>query len=156
MENNNKTNLHKNKVHRILAHSYSMYFIFFLIGVVLDLIFNLKIFNDSFMRPLGFVSLLFATILIFWAQNTSRNLSKENLSKESFHQGPYRFSRSPTHWGLFFLMIGFGMVTNALFVILTTLFSFLIAKYLFLNKQERILEEKYGEAYIEYKKNVKF
>lgn len=156
MSNDNKINIYKNKVHRILAHSYLVYFLFFLLGVTLDLIFNFKIFNDFFVRPLGFISLAFATILIFWAQNTSRNLKKEDISKESFHRGPYRFSRSPTHWGLFFLMLGFGMVTNALFVILTTLFSFFVAKYLFLNKQERILEEKYGDAYIEYKKNVKF
>ena len=67
----------KDKVHIVLAHSYSVYFLLFLAGVFLDLIFNLKIFNFPFMMPLGVVLILLATLLIFWAQRTSRNLNKE-------------------------------------------------------------------------------
>jgi len=36
-------NQHKNKVHIVLAHSYSVYLSLFLVGVFLDLVFNLKI-----------------------------------------------------------------------------------------------------------------
>ncbi len=148
----------KNKVksvHHILVHSYGMYFALFLIGVALDIALKLKIFATSVMVPTGLGLLSLATLIIFWAQKTSRNLNKENITKETFCKGPYCYVRSPTHWGLFLLMLGFGVIANAIFVILTTLISFLVSRFVFLNQEEIILEKKYGEPYLEYKKQVK-
>lgn len=150
-ENNN---YHKNKVHRVLAHSYAFYFILFLIGITLDFIFKFKIFKDSIMVPIGVGVLIISTLLIFWAQKTSRNLSKENISKEAFCKGPYCYTRSPTHWGLFFLMLGFGIIINAVFVILFTFIAFFVSRFIFLEQEEKILLEKYGTPYLEYKKSV--
>jgi protein-S-isoprenylcysteine O-methyltransferase Ste14 len=149
-------NEYKDKVHIILAHSYSVYLSFFLIGVFLDLIFNLKILNVTFVMPLGVILIVLASLLIFWAQKTSRNFKKETLTKETFSKGPYRFSRSPTHWGLFFLTLGFGLVINAVFIVIFSIFSFILTKLIYLKKEEKILEKKYGEPYREYKKSVRF
>ncbi len=156
IENNTENNSsHKDKVHRILAHSYIMYFILFLAGVLLDFIFQIKIFSSAVVMPLGAVFLALASSLIFWAQKTSRDLNKENLSKETFCKGPYCYTRSPTHWGLFFLMLGFGIIANAVFVVLSTLISFLVSRFVFLDKEEAVLAEKYGAPYLEYKRSVK-
>ena len=106
--------------------------------------------------PTGAFLLVLGTILILWAQNTSRHLNTENATKETFCHGPYRFTRTPTNFGLFFLVLGFGIVANALFVILSSLVSFFIAKFVFLKKEEQLLAEKYGAPYLEYKKSVKF
>ena len=156
MKNSTENQVERGSVHKVLAHSYSVYFTLFLIGVSLDLIFNFKVFNNFFMIPLGAIFLALGTLLILWAQKTSRSLNKENLSKKTFYRGPYKYTRGPTHWGLFLMMFGFGMIINAFFVILSTVVSFFISKYIFLNKQEKILEEKYGTSYREYKKTVKF
>lgn len=151
-----KNFLERSSVHWILAHSYTMYFILFLVGVYLDVIFKLKIFSNPIWALTGIVFLIFASFLILWAQKTSRDLNTENVTKETFYRGPYCYTRSPTHWGLFFLMLGFGIVANAVFVILFTLISFLISKFIFLDKEESLLAEKYGTPYLEYKKLVKF
>ena len=156
MEGDNKTDTHKNSVHRVLAHSYSVFFFFFLIGICLDLFFNLRVFNSITATPSGVIFLIIGTLLIIWAQTTSQKLNKENISKETFCHGPYRYTRSPTHWGLFLLMLGFGMINNAFFIVLFSIISFLIAKFVFLNKEEKILASKYGASYLEYKKSVKF
>lgn len=155
MKNTSEINPKKHSVHRILAHSYSVYFLFFLVGVCLDFIFNLKAFNSTLALLLGLLFIVLATVLIFWAQKTSRNLNVQNLSPETFCKGPYCYTRSPTHWGLFFLMIGFGLVANAIFVILFTLIAFLVTRFVFLKKEEMVLENKYGAPYTEYKKAVK-
>lgn len=149
-------NPHKDKVHRILAHSYSAYFIFFLGGIFLDLIFQLKIFEFSAMVLIGVLLMFLASLLILWAQKTSRNLRKENLTVKSFCKGPYRITRSPTHWGLCFLMLGFAIMTGAVFIIISTMLSFIFTKFIYLRKEEKILEKKYGAPYLEYKKTVKF
>jgi protein-S-isoprenylcysteine O-methyltransferase Ste14 len=147
---------HKNKVHKVLIHSYSSFFFFFLIGVYLDLVFNLKVFESKIVEPIGLVFLILGTLLVFWAQKTSRNLKKEGITKETFARGPYRFNRSPTNLGLFFLVLGFGLIANAFFVILFSFVSLIVAKFIFLRKEEKILSEKYGAPYLEYKQSVKF
>ncbi len=157
MENelNQQNNNHRNKAHRILAHSYSVYFVLFLVGVTLDLFWGIEILSSSIMVPVGISLLVFGTLLAVWAQFSTRNVADEVISKETFSKGPYRYSRHPTHWGLFFLVLGFGIMVNATFVILTTLISFVISKFVFVKKQEDVLALKYGAPYMEYKKSVK-
>ncbi len=149
-------NPHKNKIHKILAHSYLFYFILFLFGLFLDFTFSIKIFEKSAMASVGAVFLILGTLLILWAQMSSHKLKKENMSKETFCCGPYRYTRSPTHYGLFLLILGFGIMANALFIIIFSIISFIITKFTFIQKEEKILAEKYGAPYLEYKKSVKF
>ncbi len=148
--------IQETKVHRVLAHSYLVYLLFLLLGVALDVIFHIHAFESYFTIPAGFLILFFATILIMWAQNTSRNLKIDNVTKETFLHGPYCYTRSPTHYGLFLLMLGFGLIANAFFVIMFTIVSLLITKFFFLKKEEDLLEEKYGNPYREYREAVKF
>jgi protein-S-isoprenylcysteine O-methyltransferase Ste14 len=148
-------NPHKNKVHKVLAYSYSSYFILFLFGLYLDFVFPLKIFDNYTMTSIGAILLVFGTFLIFWAQKSSLNLKKENISKETFLHGPYRYTRSPTNLGLFLLTMGFGIIVNALFVVISSIISFIIGRFIFIKKEEKILAEKYGVPYIEYKESVK-
>ena len=156
MQTSNTAQPRQYRVHKILAYSYAVYFILFLISVSLDFIFRIKIFSSPIMAWAGAILLFFSSFLILWAQKTSRDLKTTNVSKETFYQGPYRYTRHPTHWGLFVLMLGFGIVANAFFVILFTLISFFITKFIFVKKQEDILAEKYGAPYRAYQETVKF
>ena len=153
---NEISQMDKNKVHKVLAHSYSVYFFFLLVGICLDLIFNFRIFTSPLTPTIGFLSLVFGTFLIVWAQKTSRNLNTENLSKETFCGGPYRYTRTPTNFGLFFLVLGLGIIIHSPFIILLDLVSFCLAKFIFLEKEEKFLADKYGTPYLEYKQMVKF
>lgn len=153
----NDKNPHKNRVHKVLAHSYLLYFLLFLTSVFLDSKFPLFIVEGyNSLIFLGSICLLFGTSLVLWAQKSSHKFNKENLTKESFCNGPYCYTKNPTHYGLFFLMVGFGMIINSLLILIFSLISFLITKLVFLKKEEKILEEKYGTPYLEYKKSVKF
>jgi protein-S-isoprenylcysteine O-methyltransferase Ste14 len=78
------------------------------------------------------------------------------LTKETFSKGPYRFTSTPTNFGLFFLMLGFGMVANSFFIMTCSCVAFIIARFVFLTQEEKVLAEKYGRPYLEYKKMVKF
>lgn len=156
MENEAKIEVAKHSIHNVLAHSYAMHFMLFLIGVALDFIFRIKIFTHGVFVSSGVILLILGSILISWAQRTSHKLKKENISKETFCHGPYCFTRTPTNFGIFFLMLGFGLIANAFFVILSSIISFIVAKFFFLNKEEELLALKYGKPYLEYKKSVKF
>jgi protein-S-isoprenylcysteine O-methyltransferase Ste14 len=149
-------NPYKNKVHKVLAHSYLLFFLLFLLSLFLDFIFPLKVFETFNATLVGAIFLFLGTILILWAQKSSLNLKKDDISKEIFYHGPYRYTRSPTHLGLFFLILGFGLINNAMFVVVFSIISFFVSKFVFIKKEEKILAERYGTPYIEYKKSVKF
>lgn len=155
-EQSGSKNLHKNRVHKVLAYSYLFHFLVFLVGLIMDYIFPLKIFEKQDLSFLGIALLFLGSILIFWAQISSRNLKKDIITKDSFFVGPYRYTRTPTNFGIFLVMLGFGLLNNALFIIFFAIFSFVLTKIIFLKKQEEILTLKYGTPYIEYKKIVKF
>lgn len=143
-------------LHLIIVYSYLSYFTALLLGILFDFLFPHKFFEESIMTPVGFVLLISASFLIFWAQKSSRNFNDDDTTKESFCNGPYYFLRMPTYLGLFLLVLGFGMIVNATFVILFSIFSFLFSKLLFVRKEETLLENKYGNQYLEYKKSVRF
>jgi protein-S-isoprenylcysteine O-methyltransferase Ste14 len=146
----------KQSVHKILAHSYYTFFLLFLIGIWMDLILPIRIFSNFIYSTLGLFLILFGSILIFWSQKTSKKLNIENVTKKTFCQGPYKYTRSPTHWGLFLLMFGFGIATNAFFVVFGAFLSIILSKTFFLRREEKVLSYKYGDPYLEYKKSRKF
>ena len=149
---------HKTKVHHTLAHSYYSYFILFLLGITLDLLYPVRIsIHPVIISSIGILIIVISSFLIFWAQRTSHKLNvKDEITVETFCKGPYCYTRTPTNFGLFFLVLGFAFVINAFFLVIFTIVAFVLAKLFFLKKQEAILEEKYGSPYIEYKKKVRF
>lgn len=154
MNENQAPNLKNKSVHKVLVHSYFTTLVFFLLGAGLDIIFGLKILDTGLIAPAGLLFLVAGTALIVWAQYSSHKFNKENLNPDSFRRGPYRYTRNPTYWGLFLVLIGFGLVWNAVFVIAFTVISLFVTKTIFLKQEEEILAGKYGEAYLEYKKSV--
>ncbi len=147
------------RVHTILAYSYLVYFVALLAGLFFDFLFPVHFLKLSpSINILGVVLLVLASILIFWAQSTSSVFKKnKKLNKEhiNFFDGPYRLTRTPTNWGLFFLMVGFGLVNNTFYIIFFACLAWVITKLTFLKIQEKMLEEKYGERYLTYKKTIR-
>jgi len=146
----------KIKVHHILAYSYMVYLIALFFGLIFSAIWPFPIFNSEILAFISAIVLFLSSLLIFWAQKSTKEFSKENLTKESFMKGPYRFSRNPSTIGLFFSMICFGIIINSIFAILFSFIAFMFSLLVFFKKEEAFLENKYGIPYIEYKKIVKF
>jgi protein-S-isoprenylcysteine O-methyltransferase Ste14 len=144
-------------IHHILAHSYLTYFIALIVGLWLDFKFPVRFLPKTLTSPLGLLVLFLSSLLILWAQRTSSYIrtKKEPMTAVDFRRGPYRFSRRPTNLGLIALVIGFGIMINSIFVIMATFLAIIITHYVFLHKEERKLEENYGELYTEYKKDVR-
>jgi len=80
---------------------------------------------------------------------------KEKLETVDFFRGPYCVSRSPTHWGLFLLVVSLGFLLNSVLIIVVGIIAFLVSKGVFLRREENLLVQKYGEEYLKYKKQVK-
>ena len=147
-------------VHVVLGHSYLVYFASLIVGLIVDTIWPNHM-TASFLIPIGFICLFLGPALIVWAQYTSHQLAVKQVTTNNatrthdFYKGPYMFTRSPTHFGLFIMVIGVGFVFGSIAIIATTLIAFILTRTLFLSKEEAILEEKYGDEYREYKEKVR-
>lgn len=144
-------------IHELLAHSYMVFFVSFLFGVILEVEFPL---SKNFMDiGIGYTLLFLGTVLVLWAQNTSRSGKKErlsgNVSSSNFFKGPYKITRTPTHLGMLLTVLGAGFVWGSLWMICGSVVAYLITKFTFVKKEEEILEERYGAPYLEYKKKIK-
>jgi protein-S-isoprenylcysteine O-methyltransferase Ste14 len=128
-----------------LAHSYLVYFIFSLLGLLADTIFDIG-------RPIAdgqwiaLACFIIGPAIIFWAQATS---AKQDAIAY-FQRGPYRFVRNPTQIGVLILISGYSAVSGSMIFLLTTLVSYLISNRFF-KKYESILHRQYGADYKEYK-----
>jgi protein-S-isoprenylcysteine O-methyltransferase Ste14 len=147
-------------VHETLAYGYIVYFIAIIAAFVLDRFYPIE-FSLPQERPLGFLFILLGTGLIYWAQHASKKTSAARnaggaVCKENFCVGPYVFTRSPTQYGLFLMVLGLGILESMFFLIIAAVVSVVIGRLVFIKKEEHHLAQKYGDAYLEYKQRVKF
>jgi protein-S-isoprenylcysteine O-methyltransferase Ste14 len=145
-------------VHVILSQSYTVFLIAVFFGLILDLAWHITIFNDPFYSYAGFAMIVLGSVLAYWAQSTTRCTKKEmedGLQERDFERGPYKYSRNPTHLGLTLMTLGLGFILHSFFSVVAIIFASLITKFIFLRKEERLLERKYGATYCEYKRKVK-
>ena len=149
----------ENLVHVVLGHSYLIYFVGVIFGAGLQAVLGYEL-TDTRLNGLGAALIVIGTIVMLWAQNTSRQTHEIRLGKDivhdDFYRGPYRFTRSPTHLSLGLVVIGLAFVFNSLAMLTTAIITFLITRYVFIRKEEILLERKYGEPYLAYKKRVRY
>ncbi len=144
-------------VHHILSYSYTAYFFGIIFALIIQQFFPISLYKNPDFGVIGFLLLVLGSFFIYWAQHTTQITEEKRHSApspEDFKKGPYKFSRSPTHLGLVMLCLGVGFLFNSLFVFIFSFVSFFVSHLFFLNQQDKILEEKYGEPYKEYKKSV--
>ena len=147
---------HNNRFNQILSNSFLFYFALFFIGILIDFRFPTQLFENAYFSYLGFLLIVAGSILIFWLKINSKKTKKEALEKGNFKQGIYKYTSIPNHWGVFLLILGFGILINAFFMVLITAFVFIATLPFFLMMQKNVLTEKYGDQYKEYKKTVRF
>ncbi len=145
-------------VHFLLSHSYLVFLFSVILGVVFDMFIPANLFLKNSYQNIGVLLIFLGSIIVYWAQSTSGKYKEDSpkyKNKSFFYRGPYKYSRNPTHFGLFIMTLGLALIINSLFSVIFTIMAYVLTKIFFVKKQERILERKYGEEYLDYKKKVK-
>lgn len=69
--------------------------------------------------------------------------------------GPYNFSRNPLYFGVLLMLLGLVIVWSSVVTAFLTILVYIIFRYMFIKKEELILEEEFGDQYREFKKRVR-
>jgi protein-S-isoprenylcysteine O-methyltransferase Ste14 len=69
--------------------------------------------------------------------------------------GPYRFTRNPIYLGFTLIYLGLASLFNALFAVLFLPVALFVVDRYVIQREERYLERKFGETYLQYKAKVR-
>jgi len=108
---------------------------------------------------LGGVIILLALVLVFYISKmfarTKTSIEPWKPTTAIISTGIYSYSRNPIYVAFCLVPVGLGLVMNSAWLLL----SFIPAAYLVyviaIKKEERYLEEKFGEEYLAYKGKVR-
>ena len=101
---------------------------------------------------------IFFILVSFYALAISgRGLPAFLLSQKLATEGIYTFTRNPMSLGFYILIVAFGLLKGSIFFILWSLIVIIPTHICFLKFfEERELESRIGQPYIDYKKRVPF
>jgi protein-S-isoprenylcysteine O-methyltransferase Ste14 len=135
------------------------------IAVVVAVAVALQVFVGGRFLPQGWVQFAVGVLLIAvglgliaWAARTMfAGRANPNPFRDSIQvvsSGPFRFSRNPIHIGFAIAFFGIACVFNGAWLLILPVY-FVLAVNLQAAREERYLEMRFGESYLQYKRHVR-
>ncbi|MEO8034758.1 MAG: isoprenylcysteine carboxylmethyltransferase family protein [Acidobacteriota bacterium] len=115
----------------------------------------------SFQRGLVFnaVAVLPALFIAGWAMI---ELRRHHTTIEPGHtpahlvtSGPFRFTRNPLYLALLLISLGTALAVNSIWLLLTSVLLFVLLDRLVVVREERTIDEAFGDGYRSYVKRVR-
>ncbi len=83
------------------------------------------------------------------------SLRVEEPSTAILSTGPFRFTRNPLYLALAMLQVGIGLVAGMAWIIVWVVPALLVIRFGVIAREERYLERKFGQEYLDYKAQVR-
>jgi len=97
----------------------------------------------------------FSSLVKFLLSKTSVNPMRPEKTQVLVTTGMYQISRNPMYFGLLLLLTGWSLYVGALSAILLIPMFILLITKIQIQPEEVILQELFGQKYLDYKKNVR-
>lgn len=112
----------------------------------------------NFVSMTGLVMLLGGTAVRVWAiyilgKNFTATV-KVTAKHELIREGPYSVVRHPSYLGALIAITGCPVFLNNIYSVFIAFFLMMLVYYFRITFEEKVLEEHFGNAYINYKKNT--
>ncbi len=113
---------------------------------------------ESF-QPIGIAITVFGVAVAILVNGTFKHHSTAiepwKPTTKLITSGFYRFSRNPIYVGFCLFNIGIGIATNSLWIVLSAIPGAILVYYIAIAKEEKYLEQKFGQEYLDYKARVR-
>jgi protein-S-isoprenylcysteine O-methyltransferase Ste14 len=132
----------------------------FLVGLGLKWLWPTDVFAGlPAVEPIGMIFAFAAAALALWGFVTLRrggtNVDPRYPTHAIVSTGPFRFSRNPLYLAMAMLSLGASLFFHVDWAILTLVPVLIVLNIGVISREERYLEGKFGEQYLEYKKKVR-
>ena len=129
------------------------------ISVLVHLAIRLPIMRYSICLACGIVLIVLAPALALLALRTMKaagtNVHPSEPALALVRGGPFRFTRNPMYLALCLLQVALGFFLNDLITLLFVVPLAVIFHYGVILREERYLTAKFGEPYLQYKREVR-
>jgi protein-S-isoprenylcysteine O-methyltransferase Ste14 len=88
-------------------------------------------------------------------QNIEQDPKPWTSTPEIIVEGPYKFTRNPMYVMMLLVCIGFAIILAEVWILILTPVCGAIIYFTAIRHEEEYLEEKFGDDYREYRKNVR-
>lgn len=136
-----------------------LYGIGFVAGLLLRWLWPLPILPQAIAFWLGLLLLGFGGGTALWGQRTMRaagtNVNPSLPTTVLITSGPFRLSRNPLYMALNLLYLGLSLAVNTWWGFVTLAPLLLLMHYGVILREERYLEQKFGESYRQYRSSVR-
>ncbi len=143
----------------VIARPPLIYLGFLAVGLGLDRLWPLAFLPEAVQYPMGgalIVLGLFVAVASVWrfkAAGTGFRTSEPATT--ILTDGPYRYSRNPIYLGLTAIYVGIGILADAPWVLVLLVPVLVVMHVGVIAREERYLERKFGEEYLDYKAGVR-
>lgn len=108
---------------------------------------------------LGLIPIVLATILLIWLMilhfsRVPKRVKLERTPTYLLTGGPYRFTRNPMYIAELALWFGWAILYGSIVIFIALLVMAQLMNKRVVGREERDLEARFGEAYLEYKNKV--
>ena len=129
------------------------------LGLVLHLVWPLRIASPWLVRPIGAVVILLAVVLFRSAVRTFRAAGTPVPGNQPtttiVHAGPYRFTRNPIYLAFSLFHLGVALCVNSLAMVITLVPAVAVMSFVVIPREERYLEAQFPSEYLSYKASVR-
>lgn len=147
--------------------SYILKALFYIFGISTQTLVDIFTFPaDIIPQPYNLVGILFIPVgmlLVIWANYALLHIGKIGLRDREPMQrpsnlvlvGPYRFTRNPIYLGCLLMLLGLVIVWSSIVTAFLLILVYIVFRYVFIKREETILEEAFGDEYRDFKKRVR-
>jgi protein-S-isoprenylcysteine O-methyltransferase Ste14 len=134
------------------------FFIYLIISILLHYVLPIAQIINSPANWLGFIFFAIGSLLNIWADQIMKKnkTTVKPLEKPSvlIQTGPFKISQNPMYLGIAVLLIGAGFILGSVTSFVGIILFIAAMEVVFIPKEEKILQEQFGEEYLKYKKKV--
>ena len=143
----------------VIAKPPTIYSAAVVVALVLHFIMPLPISPAPVRLWIGLSLIVLGGVLVFFALGEFRNCGTSedtNVPTTTIvTRGPYRFSRNPMYVSLTLMLVGVGIAANIWWILLMAPPVLVVMQVGVIVREERYLEQKFGQVYREYKASVR-
>lgn len=129
------------------------------LGVVLHLIWPVRLVPRAVSWPLGATLVLIAVALFLWAARTFRSAGTpvpgNRPTTTIVRAGPYRYTRNPIYLSFSLLQLGIAFWVNSLWLLVTLTLAVALMSLVVIPREEHYLENRFASDYLPYKASVR-